>query len=234
MTNESLKGLNRYKDRVVGSNRLVDLIKYEIIISFLGNFPGGGGIFLRKKLYGSLLKEMGKNVYIGRAVGIRRPSNISIGANTIIDDRCILDSKTYRKNGITIGKNCVVLHNTRISSGYEGYVKIGDGSNINSYCLLAGNCGLVIGDNVLIAGHVSLNAVCHVFKNKDKLIKDQGLTGKGIVVEDDVWLGAGVRILDGVKISRGAVIGAGAVVTKDVPSYAIAIGVPAKVIKYRE
>ena len=93
---------------------------------------------------------------------------------------------------------------------------------------------MVIGDNVLIAGHVSLNAVCHVFKSKNKLIKDQGWTGKGIVVEDDVWLGAGVRVLDGVTISEGAVIGAGAVVTKDIPSYAVAIGVPAKVIKYRE
>mgnify|MGYP001323331499 CR=1 FL=1 len=55
----------------------------------------------------------------------------------------------------------------------------------------------------------------------------------GIVIENDVWLGTGVRVLDGVTIGEGAVVGAGSVVTKSIPSYAIAVGVPAKVIKYR-
>ncbi|MCK4816024.1 acyltransferase, partial [bacterium] len=54
-----------------------------------------------------------------------------------------------------------------------------------------------------------------------------------IVIEDDVWLGMGVKIMDGVHIGRGAIIGAGAVVTRDVPSAAVAVGVPAKVVKIR-
>jgi len=232
--NETISGLRQYQERVVGTHGLIDLVKYEITISLLGQMPGGGGILLRKKLYKGLFKEMGENVTIGRGVAIRRPSRISIGANTLIDDLCILDSKTSRKDGITIGKNCIILHNTRVSSGYEGYVSVGDGSEINAYCLLSGNGGLDIGKNVLIGGYTSVTAANHIFSSKDKLIKHQGSTSKGISIEDDVWLGTGVRVLDGVRISKGAVIGAGAVVTKDIPRYAVAAGVPAKVIKYRE
>jgi len=231
---EDISGLDQYRERVVGSSKFSDLIKYEFIISFLGQLPGGSGIFLRKKLYKGLFKEMGKNVTIGRGVTIRRPSRISIGDNTLIDNLCNLDSKTSRKDGITIGKKCNILYNTRISSGYDGYVTIGDYSNINPYCLLGGTGGLQIGKNVLIGGFTSINAVNHVFKSRDKPIIQQGRIGKGIIIEDDVWLGTGVRVLDGVTISKGAVIGAGAVVTKNIESFAIAVGVPAKVIKYRE
>ena len=174
MKNKNISDLTQYQERVVGSNRLIDLVKYEIIISFLGQVPGGGGIFLRKKLYKGLFKVMGENVAIGTGVAIRRPSRISIGANTIIDNLCTLDSKTSRKDGITIGKNCIILHNTRITSGYEGYVSVGDGSNINGNCLLSGSGGLNIGKNVLIGGYTSKTAVNHIYESKDKPIKDQG------------------------------------------------------------
>jgi acetyltransferase-like isoleucine patch superfamily enzyme len=63
---------------------------------------------------------------------------------------------------------------------------------------------------------------------------EQGLYSNGpVVIEDDVWLGAGAIVLDGVRIGKGCIVGAGAVVTKDLPDYAIAIGVPAKVTKMR-
>ena len=231
---ENISGLNEYQDRIVGSNSLSKLIKFELIISFLGQIPGGTGILLRKKLYKSLFMKMGKNVTIGRGVTIRRPSRISIGENSLIDNLCVLDSKTSKEVGINIGKKCTILYNTRISSGYNGYVSIGDNTNINPFCLLGGSGGLEIGKNVLIGGFTSINAVNHIFKSRDKPIKEQGVTGKGIVIEDDVWLGTGVRVLDGVTISKGAVIGAGAVVTKNIDSYAVAVGVPAKVLRYRE
>jgi len=66
------------------------------------------------------------------------------------------------------------------------------------------------------------------------LIKDSVTTTKGVVIEEDVWLGTGVIVLDGVRIHKGAVVGAGAAVNKDIPEYAVAIGVPAKVVKFRE
>lgn len=74
----------------------------------------------------------------------------------------------------------------------------------------------------------------HVTTRTDIPIKDQGVTHRGIVVEDDVWLGSGVIVLDGVRVGTGAVVAAGSVVTRDVPPYAIVAGVPAQVIRYRK
>jgi acetyltransferase-like isoleucine patch superfamily enzyme len=74
----------------------------------------------------------------------------------------------------------------------------------------------------------------HVFSDPDQTIMSQGLETKGIVIEDDCWLGTGVRVMDGVTIGKGCVIGAGAVVTKDIPPYSVAVGVPARVISQRQ
>ncbi len=73
----------------------------------------------------------------------------------------------------------------------------------------------------------------HNFADTSQKIIDQGVTCKGIVIEDDCWLGFGVKVLDGVTIGKGSVIGAGAIVTKDIPPFSIAVGVPARVIKSR-
>jgi acetyltransferase-like isoleucine patch superfamily enzyme len=67
----------------------------------------------------------------------------------------------------------------------------------------------------------------------DRPIRDQGVTNKGIVIDDDVWVGSNVTFLDGVHVGTGCVIGAGAVVTKDLPPYSVAAGVPARVIDNR-
>jgi len=73
----------------------------------------------------------------------------------------------------------------------------------------------------------------HNFRDSTRLIREQGVTYKGIVIEDDVWIGSKATIVDGVTIGQGAVIGAGSVVTKSIPAYAIAVGVPARVIGTR-
>jgi acetyltransferase-like isoleucine patch superfamily enzyme len=72
------------------------------------------------------------------------------------------------------------------------------------------------------------------FTDPNKKIREQGFNFKGIRIEDDCWLGSGVKVLDRVTIGRGSIIGAGAVVTKDIPPYSIAVGVPAKVIDSRD
>jgi len=73
----------------------------------------------------------------------------------------------------------------------------------------------------------------HIYKDPKTPIRLQEIRAIGIIIEDDVWLGVGSTVLDGVTIGKGSVIGAGAVVTKDIPPYSIAVGVPAKVIKKR-
>jgi acetyltransferase-like isoleucine patch superfamily enzyme len=227
--------LKVYLDRIVGGSNLLDLIKYEFAISFVGKIPGAIGILLRKHLYKKVLKRMGKGVVVAGGVLIRHPRSISLDDNTLIDESCILDSKTVSKKGIYIGKNCIIGYRTYITTGFEGYVAIGDNVHVNGPDThILGNGGVVIGENVLIAARVSIVSANYVITGRDILIKDSVTTTKGVVIEEDVWLGVGVIVLDGVRIHKGAVVGAGAVVTKDIPEYAVAIGVPAKVVRFRE
>ena len=93
--------------------------------------------------------------------------------------------------------------------------------------------GMQIGNFVMIGPNCSFLSVDHDFHDWKKPMLFQKVLMKPIKIEDDVWIGANVTVLGGVTIGRGAVVGAGAVVTKDVPGYAIAAGVPAKVIRYR-
>ena len=117
---------------------------------------------------------------------------------------------------------------------YGGDIVIADHSTVNPFCVLYGHGGLSIGKGVRIAAHTVMIPSNHNFDRTDIFICVQGSTHRGIVIQDDVWIGAGVVILDRVTVNQGAVIGAGASVTKDVPAYAITAGVPARVIRYRK
>ncbi len=112
-------------------------------------------------------------------------------------------------------------------------VSIGRGSMVGENCFLDGFGGLSIGRNVLIAHNSSLIAEDHGFATRRIPIRFQPKTAAPIVVEDDVWIGCGVRVLKGVRIGQGAIVAAGAVVTKDVPPFAIVGGVPARVLGER-
>lgn len=133
---------------------------------------------------------------------------------------------------VVIGEGSIIREGAILHT-YGGAITIGKNCTINSYCLLQGNGGIEIGDNVLIASHSSLFSSNHNFEDISRPIRLQGESKLGIRISNDVWVGSGVRILDGVKIGSGAVIAAGAVVTKDVPDNAVVAGVPAKVIKLR-
>ena len=93
---------------------------------------------------------------------------------------------------------------------------------------------IVIGDNCLVSYNVHLRTTSHNYEKKDVLINQQGEFEKDIIIGNDCWIGYGAQLLPGITVHDGAVIGAGAVVTKDVPAYAVVGGVPAKIIKYRQ
>lgn len=107
-------------------------------------------------------------------------------------------------------------------------VFIGDFSSVN-----ANDAEVIIGSNVAIGPMVLLQGANHRFDRLDVPITEQGHIPSFVRIADDVWIGARVTILPGVTVHTGAVIGAGAVVGKDVPPYAVVVGVPAKVIRYR-
>lgn len=134
-----------------------------------------------------------------------------------------------------IGKSTV--HPTAIIREGE-YVTIGDHCLINHNCLIqAGksDAGFInIGNYVHMGVNVAIMAFNHGFYTREIPTKEQDYMDAPVIIHDDVWIGAGAVILAGVTIGQGAIIAAGAVVTKDVPAYAIAGGVPARVLKYRE
>lgn len=131
-----------------------------------------------------------------------------------------------------IGSNCCLKDYAMLLS--FGDVSIGNNFHLGQFSILYGYGKIKIGNGVIIASHSVIVSSNHNYSDPKEYIYKQGMSCKGITIEDDVWIGAGARILDGVTIGKGAVIGAGSVVTKNIPSYAIVAGVPAKIIKYRK
>jgi maltose O-acetyltransferase len=129
-----------------------------------------------------------------------------------------------------LGKNAHFMENVCFDSAEE--ISIGDNVFINRNVVI-GHGSITIGDFVYIGCNALILAQNHGVLDYKIPIGLQPLISSPVIIEDDVWIGANVVILPGVKVGRGAVIGAGAVVTKDISPFAIVGGVPAKLIKYR-
>jgi acetyltransferase-like isoleucine patch superfamily enzyme len=128
-------------------------------------------------------------------------------------------------------------HNAFIDHGcyfrYPHQISIGDNVSINRKCSIFGsrfnkNTRIIIGNNVVIAPEVKIFAASHDYHDLD--LPDYG---EGISISDYVWIGGGAIILPGVNLGKGAVIGAGSVITRDIPDWSVAAGNPARVIKKR-
>lgn len=133
--------------------------------------------------------------------------------------------------GVHIGAGAVIRDGVLLAT-HGGWIRLGRNVTVHEYGIVYGFGGVEIGDDTRIAAATIFVAENHVFDDPGRQIRD-GLSGKGIRVGRDVWIGAGCRILDGVTIGDRAVVGAGSVVTRDVPAGMIVAGVPARVIKPR-
>jgi acetyltransferase-like isoleucine patch superfamily enzyme len=233
LTGSGESKLHKYQVLVVGEKGIWNLIKYELVTLFSTWIPGALGLLLRSKLYPLLLGSTGRGVVFGSNVVLRHPGKLKLKNNIVIDDNSVLDAKGSDNQGIAIGDNVFVGRNTIIYC-QNGDVEIGDNANIGSNCQVFSASKVRIGKNVLVAAYTYLVGGGHNYEDPDIPIIEQGRTAKGIDIGDNVWLGAGVKVLDGVTIGEGAIIAAGAVVTEEIPPYAIAGGIPAKVIKLRK
>lgn len=135
-----------------------------------------------------------------------------------------------------IGGKIMEAHgvNINIESGatFSEYVKLGDNSGIGINCIVDNKTS--IGRNVMMARDCIINPDNHAYERLDIPMNQQGYQPhKEVIIEDDVWIGARVIIMQGVHIGKGSVIAAGAVITKDVLPYSVVGGVPAKLIKSR-
>jgi acetyltransferase-like isoleucine patch superfamily enzyme len=116
---------------------------------------------------------------------------------------------------------------------HGGDIYIGDNCSVNPYTIIYGCGGARIGNNVRIAAHVVIIPENHNPGSDAVPVRLAGTSRKGIRIDDNVWIGAGAKILDGVSIGRNAVIGAGSVVNRSIPANATAVGVPARVLNAR-
>jgi acetyltransferase-like isoleucine patch superfamily enzyme len=208
--------------------------KEALLITLVGWVPLAPGRALRKLLYRTILGRVGKSVEFQPSIEFVHPDCIEIGNDVLIGSYARLrnmdrDSKICVGNGARINRAVDI----KLHPGGGGCIEIGDYTSIGPHSCLTGR-HIKIGKYCLIAPQVGIFANNHVFTDPMRLIREQGHTYQGIVIEDDCWLGSGVKVLDGVTIGQGSVIGAGAVVNKNIPPYSIAVGVPAKVIAHRK
>lgn len=204
----------------------------QLIFVLLGWIPGVIGIGLRGLVYRLILKSEG---FAGIETGVRlaQAQNITLHRGAYLDHGVYLHACP---EGIDIGEDTCVMHHAELhvynfrNLPHAG-IRVGRDSLIGEFNVIRGQGGVVIGDRVYTSPLVQILAVSHVYDDPARSFVEQGITARGIVIEDDVWVGAGAIITDGVRIGRGAVVGAGAVVTRDVPAHAVVAGVPAKVVK---
>jgi acetyltransferase-like isoleucine patch superfamily enzyme len=179
------------------------------------------------------LANITRNPYISPLAQVACP-RISFGPGCFIDDYVTLFGA--RDSGpLRLGSRVHLNRGTILELGAGGQITIGDDTHIQPNCNLNAFVGQIrIGARVMIAPGCGLFPYQHGFDDLTRPMSQQALTSKGdIVIEDDVWLSAGAKVLDGVHIGRGAVVAAGAVVTGDIPAGAIAGGVPARIIGQR-
>jgi acetyltransferase-like isoleucine patch superfamily enzyme len=222
----------RYADLVVGQQGLWPLVRYEVIVLLSAWVPGALGLFLRSKLYPLIVGHVGRNVAFGANVVLRHPHKISIADNVVVDDNCCLDAKGTTNRGIVLERGVFLGRNT-ILSCKNGDILLDEDANIGFNVEVFSAADVRIGKRVLVAAYTYLVGGDHLYDRVDVPVLEQGRTARGIDVGDNVWLGAHVVVADGVRIGRDAVIGAGAVVTGDIPEFHVAAGVPARVIRDR-
>ena len=225
--------LRTYMDLTVGPVSWPHFLLYEFLTSLLGPIPGGLGFLLRKRLYRHLFKRTGHGLIIGRSVVIRHPSRIELGNNVTIDDNSLVDGRGAGDTGVVMEDGVIVNRNCMIQAK-AGAIRLGRRTTIGSNSVIVSLAGVELGDSVLVAGGCYISAGAYHTDDTGRAIMDQGAYSKGpIKIGDHVWIGTGAIILDGITVGRGAIIGAGAVVTKDVSKEAIVAGVPARVIGNR-
>ncbi len=183
------------------------------------------------------LKQASGMLLIGKHVQITHGKHIACGKNVKFEDYAEIHGLCSK--GLIFGDSVTISRGAMIrpSSYYGGDLGVGltmgDHSSIGPYGYVGCSGKITIGKNVMFGPKCSLFAENHNFSDTEASIKGQGVNQKGIVIEDDCWIGSNVTILDGVTIGRGSVIGAGTLITKDVPAGSIVVDKRNKIMRTR-
>ena len=175
-------------------------------------------------------------LFFGAGVKLRNTAFIQFSDGVTIGEHVYLDG--LGKKGLRIGKNSNIGSFSRLVvsanlADLGSHIHIGNNVGIGSFSSIGGSGGVDIGDDTIVGQYLSVHPENHTFSDPHIPIRQQGTTRMAIQIGSNCWLGAKVTVLAGVSIGDNAVVGAGAVVTKDIPANAIAVGNPAKVIGKR-
>jgi acetyltransferase-like isoleucine patch superfamily enzyme len=233
LKDESQSGFRKYQEIYVGKHSVSSLLKYELLTMLFSSLPGALGFGLRKIFLKKLFGTIGRGCVFGPGISIRCPGQIFIGNNFTCDSYVVLDAKG-KESLIELGDSIFIGRNS-IFSCASSAIKVGNNVSIGPGCYIRASRGSVkLASDITIGAHTVIISGNPDYRRLDIPMMNQESEAKGISIGNDVWMGVGVRIIDGVNIGNGCVIGAGAVVTKDVPDFSISAGVPAKVISNRK
>lgn len=228
--------LKKYRRIIVGSDSFAAFVYFEWcqLLSFI---PGAIGMVLRKVFWPRMFKDCGKGTVFGFGVVIRQPSKIELGESVVISEYCILDGRTSEETSSIIVGDRAILSNNAMLSSKDGSIRIGCDVGINAQTIVQSTTGnaveigddCVIGQRCLIIGGGSYD-----LSDPDRLTRVSPIIRDGgVVIEENVWLGANVSVLGGVTVARGSVAGAGTLMSRSVPPYSVCMGVPARVVRKR-
>jgi len=174
-------------------------------------------------------------VFMAPGVNLRNALLIRFGKGVTLERGVIIDGLS--RDGIEFGDNVMIgpysVIRASMLSNLGAGVRMGSNSSLDAYSCIGATGPVTIGENVIMGQHISFHAENHNYDRVDIPIKHQGTRRKGIVLEDDCWVGSNTTFLDGSHVGRGCVIAAGSLVRGEIPSYSIVVGAPARVLRSR-
>lgn len=224
--------LSTYRSLVYGRSSIIGFCLYELVTTLFGPFPGGLGYLLRKKCYPSFFKKWGRGIILGKYVTIRHPHLISIGDHVTIDDNCVLDGRGAGEAGLVLEDQVLVNRNCMLLAK-KGPIRVAYRASIGANSVIVSTAGVTIGRGALFAGGCYLSAGSYEVDNPLPFIDQEGTSAGPISIGDNVWLATRVTVLDGVTVGANSVVGAHALVSRDIPEGSVAVGIPARTIRKR-
>ncbi len=211
-----LSGKSYQVDASIPNGLLFHILFSRGIMLFRGVFLTGNIVFLGKKC--TLLNK--RNIYFGK--------NVTIEKHTTIDG--FASQKIILADGVKIGAFSLITCTSHLSSYGKGF-QMGKNSAIGDFAHFGASGGIEIGSDVIMGSYISFHSQNHNFNDSSKLIREQGVTSKGIKIGNNIWVGAKVTFLDGCEVGNNSVVAAGAVVNDVFPDNVVIGGVPAKILK---
>jgi acetyltransferase-like isoleucine patch superfamily enzyme len=218
-----------YVERTSGERSFGRFLWQGAVLTLMYRLPTIWATVLRGILYRAVLGGIGSSCLIEEDVRFQVPKRIFLGDRVFVGQYSYLDGGTSflrLSNDVHLARFCT------LRAGERG-ITVRDGAGINMRSFLDGNGGVEVGPDALLSPGVQVISGNHIFDDSEVPIKYQGTAYGKVTIGEDCWLGTNVIVLPGVTIGRGAVVGASAVVTKDIPEYSIALGIPAEVVGHR-